>query len=60
MPAIDHRQSTIARIDPIIVMNAGKILEQGNHVARLAQDRLYARYWNRQLGGFIGIQGAAE
>ena len=58
--AIAHRLSTIARMDRIIVMDQGKIVEQGTHQALLDQNGLYARYWNRQSGGFIGVEQAAE
>ena len=58
--AIAHRLSTIARMDRIIVMDEGKIFEDGTHEVLLAKGGLYARYWNRQSGGFIGIQEAAE
>ncbi len=58
--AIAHRLSTIARMDRIIVMDAGKIVEDGTHAELLAADGLYARYWKRQSGGFIGIDQAAE
>jgi ATP-binding cassette, subfamily B, bacterial len=53
--AIAHRLSTIAAMDRIIVLEAGRIVEQGNHADLLARDGLYARYWNRQSGGFIGV-----
>ena len=52
--AIAHRLSTIAEMDRIIVMEAGRIVEQGTHAALLARDGVYARYWNRQSGGFLG------
>ncbi len=58
--AIAHRLSTIARMDRIVVLEDGKIVEQGTHAELLKRDGLYARYWQRQSGGFIGITEAAE
>ena len=58
--AIAHRLSTLARMDRIIVLDAGRIKEQGTHAELLAKGGLYARYWNRQSGGFINIKDAAE
>ncbi|MEP5762471.1 MAG: ABC transporter ATP-binding protein [Litoreibacter sp.] len=58
--AIAHRLSTIARMDRIIVLEDGKIVEDGTHEALLKKDGLYARFWQRQSGGFIGIEQAAE
>ena len=52
--AIAHRLSTIAEMDRIVVLDAGRVVEQGNHAELLRQNGLYARYWNRQSGGFIG------
>jgi ATP-binding cassette subfamily B protein len=52
--AIAHRLSTIAKMDRIIVMDQGRIVEQGSHDDLLAARGLYARYWDRQSGGFIG------
>ena len=54
--AIAHRLSTIAAMDRIIVMEQGRIAEIGSHKALLHADGLYARYWTRQSGGFIGVQ----
>ena len=53
--AIAHRLSTIAAMDRIVVMDSGRIVEVGTHAALLAQQGLYARYWARQSGGFIGV-----
>ena len=52
--AIAHRLSTIAAMDRIIVLEQGRIVEIGDHAALLAKNGVYARYWNRQSGGFIG------
>ncbi|MBI1217055.1 MAG: ATP-binding cassette domain-containing protein [Rhodobacteraceae bacterium] len=53
--AIAHRLSTIAHMDRIVVLDEGHIVEDGTHAALLASGGLYARLWNRQSGGFIGI-----
>jgi ATP-binding cassette subfamily B multidrug efflux pump len=53
--AIAHRLSTIARMDRIVVLDDGAIAEEGTHAELLARDGLYARFWNRQSGGFIDI-----
>jgi len=58
--AIAHRLSTIARMDRIVVMDQGRIVEQGSHTELLAHNGLYRRYWDRQSGGFIGVAEAAE
>jgi ATP-binding cassette subfamily B protein len=54
--AIAHRLSTIAAMDRIIVMDQGRIVETGDHTQLLALNGVYARYWNRQSGGFIGTE----
>ena len=50
--AIAHRLSTIARMDRLVVLDAGQIVEQGSHTALLARGGAYARLWHRQSGGF--------
>ncbi|MEM9797266.1 MAG: ABC transporter ATP-binding protein [Pseudomonadota bacterium] len=57
--AIAHRLSTIARMDRIVVMDDGRIVEEGRHADLLAKRGLYARYWERQSGGFIGVEDVA-
>ena len=57
--AIAHRLSTIQRMDRIIVMDQGRVVEQGSHDALLSRGGLYAKFWNRQSGGFIGTDAAA-
>ena len=54
--AIAHRLSTIAEMDRIVVLDEGRIAEQGSHAELLEAGGLYARYWNRQSGGFIGTE----
>ena len=52
--AIAHRLSTIAAMDRLIVLDNGHIVEQGRHAELLSLNRLYARLWNHQSGGFLG------
>jgi len=54
--AIAHRLSTIARMDRIVVLDEGRIVEEGTHEQLLQASNLYAKFWNRQSGGFIGIE----
>jgi ATP-binding cassette subfamily B multidrug efflux pump len=58
--AIAHRLSTIAAMDRIVVLEDGKVAEEGTHAGLLALNGLYARFWARQSGGFIGLEEAAE
>ncbi|MBM6445880.1 ABC transporter ATP-binding protein [Pseudomonas mohnii] len=53
--AIAHRLSTIARMDRLVVLENGKIAETGSHAELLALGGLYARLWQHQTGGFVGI-----
>ncbi|MGB1508814.1 MAG: ABC transporter ATP-binding protein [Paracoccaceae bacterium] len=53
--AIAHRLSTIAHMDRILVMDDGKIIEDGTHNALIAKGGLYAGFWARQSGGFINV-----
>ncbi len=52
--AIAHRLSTIAAMDRLIVMDHGRIVEQGDHRSLLAAGGIYARLWEHQSGGFLG------
>ena len=52
--AIAHRLSTIAAMDRLIVLDKGRIVEEGDHRSLLAQGGLYARLWAHQSGGFLG------
>jgi ATP-binding cassette subfamily B multidrug efflux pump len=51
--AIAHRLSTIAKMDRVVVMDQGRIVEVGSHAALLSQGGAYARLWDRQSGGFV-------
>jgi len=53
--AIAHRLSTIARMDRLVVLEHGRIAETGSHAELLARGGLYARLWQHQTGGFVGI-----
>ncbi|ABM95141.1 ABC transporter ATP-binding protein [Methylibium petroleiphilum] len=60
--AIAHRLSTIAAMDRLVVLDRGRIVEQGDHRSLLARGGLYARLWAHQSGGFLGeeAEDAAE
>ena len=58
--AIAHRLSTIAAMDRLIVLDKGKIVEEGSHQSLLAKQGLYARLWAHQSGGFLGEEAPED
>ena len=58
--AIAHRLSTLAKMDRIIVLNDGQIVEEGTHKNLIKFNGLYRQYWYKQSGGFITTEQAAE
>ncbi|MEM1341610.1 MAG: ABC transporter ATP-binding protein [Pseudomonadota bacterium] len=58
--AIAHRLSTIAHMDRILVLDDGRIAEEGSHEELLEKGGLYAGFWRRQSGGFLNVAEAAE
>ena len=58
--AIAHRLSTIAAMDRLVVMDKGRIVEEGDHRSLLALGGLYARLWAHQSGGFLGEDVGVE
>lgn len=58
--AIAHRLSTIAAMDRLIVLDRGRIVEEGDHRSLLAKQGLYARLWAHQSGGFLGAEAEED
>jgi ATP-binding cassette subfamily B protein/ATP-binding cassette subfamily B multidrug efflux pump len=58
--AIAHRLSTIAALDRLIVVDGGRIVEEGTHEELVRRGGLYAQLWKRQSGGFLADRIAAE
>jgi len=58
--AIAHRLSTIAAMDRLVVLDRGRIVEEGDHRSLLAKGGLYARLWAHQSGGFLGEQAEED
>ncbi len=56
--AVAHRLSTIAAMDRLVVMDKGRIVEEGRHAELLDRGGLYARLWERQSGGFLALSAA--
>jgi ATP-binding cassette subfamily B multidrug efflux pump len=56
--AIAHRLSTIARMDRLVVMDKGRVVETGTHAELITHGGLYARLWQRQTGGFVAADDA--
>ena len=57
--AIAHRLSTISHMDRIVVMEEGRIVEIGTHHSLISKNGVYAGFWRRQSGGFLGVDTAA-
>lgn len=53
--AIAHRLSTISRMDRLVVLDQGRVVETGSHEQLVAEGGLYARLWAHQTGGFVGM-----
>ena len=58
--AVAHRLSTIAHLDRLIVLDNGRVVEDGTHEVLIQKSGLYADLWARQSGGFLSLEEAAE
>jgi ATP-binding cassette subfamily B multidrug efflux pump len=58
--AIAHRLSTIAALDRLVVIDRGRIVEEGSHADLLRRGGVYARLWRRQSGGFLGAEAESS
>jgi len=58
--AIAHRLSTIAAMDRLVVLDQGRVIEEGSHAELLKLNGVYARLWSHQSGGFLGQEGEME
>ena len=58
--AIAHRLSTIAQMDRIVMLDEGRVIEEGSHEALLKSGKLYSQFWARQSGGFLGHDEVAK
>jgi ATP-binding cassette, subfamily B, multidrug efflux pump len=56
--AVAHRLSTIAAMDRLVIMDKGRIVEEGSHDALLRKGGLYSDLWRRQSGGFLAREAA--
>ena len=58
--SIAHRLSTLSLLDRIVVLDEGRIVEEGTHAELIRRGGLYADLWARQSGGFLAVEAAAE
>jgi ATP-binding cassette subfamily B protein len=57
---IAHRLSTVRRMDELVVLDRGQVVERGAHGALLERQGIYAALWARQSGGFLGVEAGAD